>query len=149
MGKWQPNGAYLFPSGCDAVDDASGDHEMRLRVVVAEHEVELEESNPGDNTRNERGGGEDAGDARGTHRRCSAYSVLSAFVYRLASYSGARSRRPRSLRGGLSRCVLPVASAHQRSAGCRDGDGAQALDAVLRGHGDLRVRRRLLRHLLP
>ena len=46
VGERQPDGADLLPSGCDAVDDAAGDDEMRLGVVVAEDEALAEVEDP-------------------------------------------------------------------------------------------------------
>src|SRR5262245_10932113 len=46
----------------------------------------------------------------------------------------ARAGRSRSLSGGFSRLVVPLAARNQRLAAHVDGDAAQEPDAVLRDH---------------
>ena len=46
MRERQPDGTDLPPSGCQAVDDAARDDEMRLGVIVGQDEAFVEVDDP-------------------------------------------------------------------------------------------------------
>src|SRR6185436_4176705 len=81
VGEREPHGADLLPSGSDAVDDAAGNDEMGLGVVVTEDESLLEKPDPGARSAHEGDAGEDAGEARGDHR-----PLLSIFCVSVRSF---------------------------------------------------------------
>ena len=72
---------------------------------------------------------------------------IGEVLHQMGLRARALTGRPRTLRRRLPRLLVHLAAADQRPARRADGGAQQGADAVLRGDGDARIGRRLLRAL--